>query len=104
MAFCVVRALPHPQCLAELRDRLDSGVFVNLRPFGEALTASLKGARRDPETGGARFVRRVSRADHGRGRRAGLRLADEELRLKSLSWTVTTAPNGSPSGEDSRKP
>ncbi|WP_324717945.1 hypothetical protein U7230_06640 [Carboxydochorda subterranea] len=53
MAFYVVRARPDPQRLAELRARLDSGAFVKLRPFGEALTASLEGARRDPQTGEA---------------------------------------------------
>ena len=53
MAFYLVRARPYPERLAELRGQLESGAFRKLRPFGKALTASLEGARRDPETGEA---------------------------------------------------
>lgn len=53
MAFYLVRARPYLDRLAELRGQLESGAFRKLRPFGKALTASLEGARRDPETGEA---------------------------------------------------
>jgi hypothetical protein len=53
MAYYLVRARPKPELAAELRARLDREEFRPMRPFGLALTKSLEGARRDPETGEA---------------------------------------------------
>ena len=51
MAHYLVRARPRPAKLDELRARLEADVFVDLEPFGRALTKGLRGAR--VETGGA---------------------------------------------------
>jgi hypothetical protein len=51
MAFYLVRARPKEDHLPELRVQLGRKAFVDLRPFGRALTRSLEGARR--EDGGA---------------------------------------------------
>ena len=45
MAYYLVRAKPKPERLPELHARLGEDAFINLRPFGEALTHSLKEAR-----------------------------------------------------------
>ena len=45
MAYYLVRAKPKPERLSELQDRLEEGAFIGLRPFGKALTLSLKEAR-----------------------------------------------------------
>ena len=45
MAYYLVRAKPKPDRLSELQDRLQEGAFIGLRPFGKALTDSLKEAR-----------------------------------------------------------
>ena len=45
MAYYLVRAKPKPEHLSELQDRLQEGAFIGLRPFGKALTDSLKEAR-----------------------------------------------------------
>ena len=45
MAYYLVRAKPKPERLGELQDRLQEGAFIGLRPFGKALTDSLKEAR-----------------------------------------------------------
>ena len=45
MAFYLVRAKPKPGRLGELHQRLRENAFVNLRPFGKALTNSLNEAR-----------------------------------------------------------
>jgi hypothetical protein len=45
MAFYIVRAKPKRDRLGELHQRLRENAFVNLRPFGKALTHSLKEAR-----------------------------------------------------------
>ena len=45
MAYYLVRAKPKEGRLAELQDRLQKDLFIGLRPFGEALTYSLKQAR-----------------------------------------------------------
>ena len=45
MAYYLVRAKPKPERLSELQDRLQEGAFIGLRPFGKALTDSLKEAR-----------------------------------------------------------
>ena len=45
MAYYLVRAKPKPERLSELQDRLQEGAFIGLRPFGKALTHSLKEAR-----------------------------------------------------------
>jgi hypothetical protein len=45
MAHYIVRAKPKPDRLDELHQRLRESAFVNLRPFGKALTHSLNEAR-----------------------------------------------------------
>jgi hypothetical protein len=49
MAHYIVRAKPKPDRLGELHQRLQENAFVNLRPFGKALTYSLNGARLQPD-------------------------------------------------------
>ena len=48
MAYYLVTATPREGLLAELSDRLERDEFVTLRPFGRALTTSLRRARRLP--------------------------------------------------------
>ena len=48
MAHYLVTATPRPDLLTELAERLQRDEFVALRPFGRALTASLRRARRLP--------------------------------------------------------
>ncbi|HWC19338.1 MAG TPA: hypothetical protein VG498_20165 [Terriglobales bacterium] len=48
MAHYLVRAKPKLDRLAELRQRLSESAFINLRPFGKALTESLNNARIQP--------------------------------------------------------
>jgi hypothetical protein len=45
MAHYLVRAKPKAERLGELQERLQKDSFVGLRPFGNALTHSLKEAR-----------------------------------------------------------
>src|SRR5438552_10921558 len=45
MAHYIVRAKPKPDRLGELHQRLRENAFVNLRPFGKALSHSLNEAR-----------------------------------------------------------
>jgi hypothetical protein len=45
MAHYIVRAKPKPGRLGELRQQLREDAFINLRPFGKALTHSLNEAR-----------------------------------------------------------
>jgi hypothetical protein len=45
MAYYLVRAKPKPERLGELQNRLQEDAFIDLRPFGKALTRSLKEAR-----------------------------------------------------------
>jgi hypothetical protein len=45
MAHYLVTATPHAALLEELRARLANDEFVGLRPFGKALTSSLRQAR-----------------------------------------------------------
>jgi hypothetical protein len=49
MAYYLVRAKPKPERLGELQERLQKDSFVGLRPFGNALTHSLKEARTQPD-------------------------------------------------------
>ncbi|MBV8812123.1 MAG: hypothetical protein JO033_25940 [Acidobacteriaceae bacterium] len=49
MAHYIVRAKPKPERLPELHTRLCENAFVNLRPFGKALTYSLSEARTQPD-------------------------------------------------------
>jgi hypothetical protein len=49
MAYYLVRAKPKTERLCELLDRLERDSFVGLRPFGKALTDSLKRARTQPD-------------------------------------------------------
>ena len=49
MAFYLVRATPVPGRLADLREKLADEAFVDLEPFGEALTHSLKNARKNDD-------------------------------------------------------
>lgn len=48
MAYYLVTASPREQLLDELRGKLDRDEFVPLRPFGRALSFSLRRARRLP--------------------------------------------------------
>ena len=48
MAHYLVTATPREDLLLELSDRLERDEFVTLRPFGRALSASLRRARRLP--------------------------------------------------------
>ena len=45
MTYYLVRAKPKPERLGELQNRLQADAFIGLRPFGKALTRSLKEAR-----------------------------------------------------------
>ena len=45
MPYYLVRGKPKPERLSELQNRLQEGAFIGLRPFGKALTHSLKEAR-----------------------------------------------------------
>jgi hypothetical protein len=49
MAYYLVTAWPRRARLKELETRLRRNEFVRLRPFGHALTLSLRGARRFPD-------------------------------------------------------
>src|SRR5262245_61475545 len=51
MAFYLVTATPHEALLEDLEARLARDEFVPLRPFGTALSQSLRNARRRPEGG-----------------------------------------------------
>jgi hypothetical protein len=48
MAYYLVTATPRDDLLAELSERLGRDEFAALRPFGRALTTSLRRARRLP--------------------------------------------------------
>jgi hypothetical protein len=49
MACYLVRAKPKVERLRELQDRLQENSFIDLRPFGKALTHSLNQARIQPD-------------------------------------------------------
>jgi len=49
MAFYLVRAQPRAAKLSELEERLRARAFVDLEPFGRALTKGLRDARVEPE-------------------------------------------------------
>jgi hypothetical protein len=49
MAHYLVSARPLPNRLDELETKLTQRAFVDLEPFGRALTASLEGARWQPD-------------------------------------------------------
>jgi hypothetical protein len=49
MAYYLVRATPVPERLNELAAKLAERAFVELEPFGRALTTSLQRARRFPD-------------------------------------------------------
>jgi hypothetical protein len=49
MAYYLVRARLREELHEELREKLAAKAFANLRPFGEALTLGLEGARRQPD-------------------------------------------------------
>lgn len=55
MAQRFVRAVPREERFPELRQRLDDGEILSMRPFGHSLTVALTDARYDPETGEATF-------------------------------------------------
>ena len=48
MAYYLVTASPREDLLDELRDKLKRNAFVGLKPFGRALSASLRRARKLP--------------------------------------------------------
>lgn len=45
MAYYLVRATPRPELLDELAAKLAEDAFIDMRPFGQALTRGLQGAR-----------------------------------------------------------
>jgi hypothetical protein len=49
MAFYLVSARPLAHRLEELETKLNQRAFLELRPFGRSLTASLEGARQLPD-------------------------------------------------------
>jgi hypothetical protein len=49
MAHYIVRAKPKMNRLAELHQRLGESAFINLRPFGKALTYSLNNVHVQPD-------------------------------------------------------
>jgi hypothetical protein len=49
MAYYLVCAHPKPERLQELSSALERNVFVHLRPFGKALTSSLRNARQQAD-------------------------------------------------------
>jgi hypothetical protein len=49
MAYYLVRANLREELRDELAERLQAKAFANMRPFGEALTMGLEGARRQPD-------------------------------------------------------
>jgi hypothetical protein len=49
MAYYLVRANLREELYDELAEKLAAKAFVNLRPFGEAVTQGLEGARRQPD-------------------------------------------------------
>jgi hypothetical protein len=49
MAHYLVAARPLVHRMEELENKLSERTFLELRPFGRALTASLEGARRMPD-------------------------------------------------------
>ena len=49
MAYYIVRAKPKPDRLTELHQELERNAFIDLRPFGKALTYSLNNARVQPD-------------------------------------------------------
>ena len=49
MAYYLVRATPVPGRIDELEAKLAERAFVELQPFGRALTAALQGARQLPD-------------------------------------------------------
>ena len=51
MAFYLVTATPHEALLTDLEARLARDEFVPMRPFGTALSQSLRNARRRPDGG-----------------------------------------------------
>jgi len=48
MAFYLVNATPRDEQLSDLRQKLTDNVFVDRRPFGPAISHSLRNARRRP--------------------------------------------------------
>ena len=49
MAYYLVKAKPHEEKLAALREWLQSGEIAAMRPFGRSLQYSLENSRRDPD-------------------------------------------------------
>ena len=49
MAYYLVSARPLPNRLDELETKLTQRAFIDLEPFGRALTGSLESARRRPD-------------------------------------------------------
>lgn len=49
MAYYLVSAMPRPDRLDDLQARLAAEEFGSLRPFGRALSGSLRNARRRPD-------------------------------------------------------
>ena len=51
MAYYLVEAAAKEERLAELQERLKRDEFLPMRPFGAAVTLSLRGARKRPDGG-----------------------------------------------------
>lgn len=45
MAWYLVKARIRPHCMDELEERLQAKAFIDMKPFGRALTRSLENAR-----------------------------------------------------------
>jgi hypothetical protein len=50
MAYYLVTARPKEEKLPRLRDELERDAFIQMRPFGRALSRSLNGARRTDQS------------------------------------------------------
>jgi len=50
MAYYLVRAKPKAERLPELAEKLQENAFINLRPFGQAVSHGLNHARWESET------------------------------------------------------
>jgi hypothetical protein len=107
MAYYLVRARLREELTAELRAELDRGAFRGLRPFGEAVTAGLEGARRDPATGDVLWeeedycspplaMERAAVLDrYFEGIRVeSLRQGEAWTRIRDLPWLWAGAPIG----------
>src|ERR687898_53938 len=81
MAYYLVSAVPRADRLAELEAHLANDDFVGLRPFGVALSGSLRAAKRRPD-GLAVWEEDFCRPPLGKERAAVLDDCSDHLRVK----------------------